>query len=100
MAGENSACDPRELSQSQKMLQQPDFGYITNCRSRIPFKLQQNRPAANLCWSIWLFNFSDLCRPVLNQESGQRCWHFDCAGSSRWQVAFASVLSVRCLTSN
>ena len=29
------ACDPRELSQLQKMLQQSDFGWIINCRSRI-----------------------------------------------------------------
>jgi len=33
---------PRELSQLQKMLQQPDFGYIINCHSKIYFKLQQN----------------------------------------------------------
>ena len=74
---------PRELSQLKKILQHPDFGYC----SRISFKLQQNkwilRPTANLCWSIWPFKLSELCRPVSNQERGQRCWHFDCAGYSR-----------------
>jgi len=27
-----------------------------------------------------------------NQERGQRCWEFDCAWSSRQEVAFASAL--------
>jgi len=41
----NQACitnGPRELSHLQKMFQQPNFGYIINCRSRIYLKLQQN----------------------------------------------------------
>jgi len=33
----------RELPQLQKMLQQPHFGYIINCRSKISFKPQQTK---------------------------------------------------------
>jgi len=50
------------------------------------------RPAANLCSSIWSFKLSELFMPVLNQERGQRCWHFDCAGCYREQVVYASIL--------
>jgi len=38
---------------------------MINCRSIISSKLQRNRllwPAANLCWSIWPFELSELCR--------------------------------------
>jgi len=34
----------------------------------------------------------DYYRNMLDQEKGQRCWRFDCAGSSWRQVEFDSVL--------
>jgi len=41
-----NAFGTRELSQLQKMLQQPVFGYRINCRSRISFKLQKMKQIA------------------------------------------------------
>ena len=60
----------REVSQLQKMMQQPDFGYIIICRSKISFKLQQNEmdfaARGKFTWSIWPF-LRFLCRPGAQQ---------------------------------
>ena len=47
---------------------------IITCPFRISSTLRRNRhlqPAASLCWSIWPFELSELCRPALHHSVSQ-----------------------------
>jgi len=73
---------------------------IITCPFRISSTLWRNRllrPAASLCWSVWPFELSELCRPDQYNAGARWCQSLSLPFSA-WDEASVMVHSIFCRT--